>query len=75
MPDPFVADIRISPEDRSLARSISAHAYSGQHPAGDVRLADSALTEAGASQPHNNMQPYLTVNFCIALQGVFPPRS
>lgn len=29
----------------------------------------------GGDQPHNNMQPYLTVNFCIALQGVFPPRS
>lgn len=30
---------------------------------------------AGGSQPHNNMQPYLTLNFCIALQGVFPPRN
>jgi microcystin-dependent protein len=37
-----------------------------------------ALTElslTGNSQPHNNMQPYLTLNFCIALQGVYPPRS
>ena len=34
-----------------------------------------ALSVAGGSQPHNNMQPYLTLNFCIALQGVFPPRS
>src|ERR1700685_3751521 len=30
---------------------------------------------AGSSFPHNNMQPYLTLNYCIALQGVFPPRS
>jgi microcystin-dependent protein len=30
---------------------------------------------AGGSLPHNNMNPYLTLNFCIALQGVFPPRS
>ncbi len=30
---------------------------------------------AGGDQPHNNMQPYLTVNFIIALQGVFPPRG
>ena len=30
---------------------------------------------AGASFPHNNMMPYLTVNFCIAMQGVFPPRG
>ncbi|MDQ3280461.1 MAG: tail fiber protein [Acidobacteriota bacterium] len=29
---------------------------------------------AGGSQPHNNMQPYLVLNFCIAMQGVFPPR-
>jgi microcystin-dependent protein len=30
---------------------------------------------AGNSQPHTNVQPYLTVNFCIALQGIFPSRS
>jgi microcystin-dependent protein len=30
---------------------------------------------AGGSLPHNNMMPYLTVNFCIAMQGVYPPRS
>ena len=34
-----------------------------------------ALSIAGGSQPHNNMQPYLTLNFCIALQGIYPPRS
>jgi microcystin-dependent protein len=30
------------------------------------------LTNTGGSQPHNNMQPYLVLNFCIALQGIFP---
>ena len=39
-----------------------------------VALSDSALAPAGGDQPHNNMMPYLTLNFCIALQGVFPPR-
>ena len=34
-----------------------------------------ALGLTGGSQPHNNMMPYLTINFCIALQGVFPPRT
>ena len=34
-----------------------------------------AIAPAGGDQPHNNMQPYLTLNFCIALQGVFPPRT
>lgn len=40
-----------------------------------VAMSGSALTPAGGDQPHNNMQPYLTLNFCIALQGVFPPRT
>src|SRR6185295_8420587 len=30
---------------------------------------------SGGSLPHNNMPPYLTLNYCIALQGVFPPRT
>ena len=34
----------------------------------------SALALAGGGLPHNNMQPYLTLNFCIAMQGVFPSR-
>ena len=33
-----------------------------------------AISVTGGSLPHNNMQPYLTLNFCIALQ-VFPPRT
>jgi microcystin-dependent protein len=33
-----------------------------------------ATSLTGSSLPHNNMQPYLTLNFCIALQGVFPAR-
>lgn len=33
-----------------------------------------SLTIVGNSLPHNNMVPYLTLNFCIALQGVFPAR-
>jgi len=39
--------------------------------------ADAALVvlESGLGMPHDNMPPYLTLNFCIALQGVFPPRG
>ena len=33
------------------------------------------ISVAGGSQPHNNMMPYLTLNYCIALQGVYPPRT
>jgi len=35
---------------------------------------NSTLTSTGGGLPHNNMQPYLVVNYCIALQGIFPPR-
>jgi microcystin-dependent protein len=40
-----------------------------------TQLSPNAITPAGGDQPHNNMMPYLTLNFCIALQGVFPPRT
>ena len=44
-------------------------------PGSTVSLNPNALAPDGGGLPHNNMQPYLTLNFCIALQGVFPPRS
>jgi microcystin-dependent protein len=45
-------------------------------PAGNTApMSPSALAIAGSSFPHNNRQPYLVLNFCIALQGIFPPRS
>ena len=44
-------------------------------PGAITQLSFNASTPAGGSLPHNNMQPYLTVNFCIAMQGTFPPRS
>jgi len=44
-------------------------------PAGGAVLAPQALAPAGGDQPHNNMMPYLTCYFNIALQGVFPPRG
>src|SRR6202035_136619 len=38
-------------------------------------LSPGAIAPAGGSLPHNNMMPYLTLNFCIALQGIYPPRT
>jgi len=38
-------------------------------------MAPQALSPAGGDLPHNNMQPYLTLNFCLAMQGDFPPRG
>ncbi len=58
----------------SLAASTGATAYQPSN-AGLVTMAPEALAPAGGDQPHNNLQPYLTFYFCIALQGVFPPRG
>lgn len=38
-------------------------------------LLPASVSSAGGSQAHLNMQPFLTLNFCIALQGIFPSRS
>ncbi|HEX8066617.1 MAG TPA: tail fiber protein [Thermoleophilaceae bacterium] len=43
--------------------------------ASNGQMALQAIAPNGGSSPHNNMMPYLTLNFCIALQGVFPPRG
>jgi microcystin-dependent protein len=44
-------------------------------PGAQAQLNPNVLAPAGGNQPHNNLQPYLTLNFCIALQGVYPPRT
>ncbi|MEJ8303920.1 phage tail protein [Saccharibacillus sacchari] len=43
-------------------------------PAPDQNMDPRAINIAGGSQPHNNMQPFVSLNFIIALQGVFPPH-
>jgi microcystin-dependent protein len=40
-----------------------------------VAMYPGTLSTVGGSQPHANMQPYLTLNFCIALQGIFPSQN
>ena len=42
---------------------------------GNAPMAASAIGPAGGGQPHPNMQPLLVVNYCIALQGIFPSRN
>lgn len=43
--------------------------------AGPAQMAAGAVASAGGGQPHSNLQPYLVLNYCIALQGIYPPRS
>jgi len=47
--------------------------YSGGNPDGNMHT--DAITSAGGGQAHNNLPPYLVLNFVIALQGLFPSRS
>jgi microcystin-dependent protein len=42
---------------------------------GTGQMSAAAIGPAGGSQPHSNLQPYTVVNYCIALMGIFPPRS
>jgi microcystin-dependent protein len=57
------------------AGSIQNKRYAPAATAPDTTMNLQSITPAGTSFPHNNMSPYLTLNFCIALQGVFPPRT
>ena len=67
-------DLKAPTALRSYARSIGGSAWApGNSPL--AQMAFQALPPAGGDQPHNNMQPFLGMNYCIALNGIFPPRS
>ena len=67
-----------TPTDRSFANNSSNSGpatplYAA--PGTLVALNPATVGQAGGSQPHPNLQPYTTINFCIALSGIFPSRS
>jgi microcystin-dependent protein len=62
-----------TPAGNVLTRPASGNLYTAPNTQ-MVTMSPSALGPAGGDLPHNNMQPYLTLNFCIALQGIFPAR-
>jgi microcystin-dependent protein len=62
-----------TPANEKLATGIGIGQYAA--PNALTQLSPNVLAPAGADSPHNNMQPYLTFYYCIALQGVFPPRG
>ena len=61
-----------APGGRVMARSPAGIPQFAAAP--DGVMSAGAITSAGGSQPHNNMQPYLSLNFIIALQGIYPAR-
>jgi microcystin-dependent protein len=62
---------QVSPSGNFWAKG-AASAYSA---AANNAMSSASLANAGGSQPHANLSPFLTLNFVIALQGIFPSRS
>jgi microcystin-dependent protein len=59
----------------SLANSRTINAWQTNTTANLVTMAPETLSNTGGGQSHTNVQPYLTLNFIIALQGLYPSRS
>jgi microcystin-dependent protein len=68
------ANVQIPTSATCLSRAAGGNAYSTVV-TGLQGMSPNVLAPAGGDQPHNNLQPYLTFYFNIALQGVFPPRG
>ncbi len=61
------------PVPNSAVLGTAANVYRGYDNL--TPLQTTSISMAGGSQPHNNMQPYLVLNFCIALVGIFPSQN
>lgn len=69
------AELQAPNPERALARSKPGLAYQSDSSSKLVPMNFQSTTIIGSSLPHNNMPPFLTLNFCIALQGIYPPRE
>jgi len=65
-----VATTNVPSSGVTLAQSTAANLYAA--PTALQAMRADAVSNVGGSQAHLNMQPFLTLNFCIALQGIFP---
>jgi len=63
---------QLTPTNR-LPANVQAKIYND--PVSLTTLSPQSVSSVGGSQPHNNMMPYLVLNFCSALQGIFPSRN
>ena len=62
-----------SPDDRFLGRTPRESTYAAT--SDGRRLNPGAITRSGGGQPHENRPPHLVLNYCIALEGIFPAQS
>jgi microcystin-dependent protein len=63
----------VSPSNNVLGNTTPTLIYA--NPTSNTQMSPQMVSIAGGSMPHNNMQPFVTLNFCIAMQGIFPARS
>jgi len=68
------AELQIATPNRAISRSSNANAYKATT-TNLALMAINMLGLSGGGGPHNNLMPYLTLNFCIAMQGIFPARN
>ena len=68
-----------NPNGNYWAATVGNNTYiapdAGGNPPSQTSFASQALESAGGSVPHNNMQPFITINFIIALVGLYPSRG
>ncbi|WP_029284621.1 phage tail protein [Pedobacter sp. R20-19] len=69
----------VNPENNFMADTTDSSLGSGPNiytsTAPNAVMGATALSAAGGSQPHSNMQPYLAMNFIIAIEGIYPSRN
>ena len=64
----------VSPTGAVPVNASPTHTFSNSATPSLALMNPNMVSVTGSSLPHNNLMPYLVVNYCIALQGVFPPR-
>lgn len=62
------------PDDDGISSRQNTYSSSPSTPA-NFSMSEHAISRTGSSMTHNNTQPYLTLNFCIALSGIYPSRN
>jgi microcystin-dependent protein len=72
---PEAAEFQAPNPERALARSKPGFAWQSNSSSNLVQMNFQSTTLYGSSLPHNNLPPTQVLNFCIALQGVYPPRE
>jgi microcystin-dependent protein len=72
---PVMASTNAADQSVPAANNLWAQGNNAYNSATNTTMSVNALASAGGGQPHNNLPPYLVMNFAVALVGIFPTRS